>query len=42
MRKYISPRVEVLPVLPSVSILSTSGNNNMHIDNNGAIQVDAW
>lgn len=42
MRKYISPRIEVLTIHPSTSLLSTSGGNNMHIDPNGAQQIDAW
>ncbi len=46
MRQYISPRIEVLTIQPSTSILSTSDGNNMYIDidnnNNGAPQSDAW
>ena len=42
MRKYTSPRTEVVSVQFTTTLLSASGGNNLPISNTGAEQIDAW
>ena len=42
MRKYTSPRTEVVFVQLTTTLLSASGGNNMPISNTGAEQIESW